>query len=47
MRNGGTYEGEWLKGKRAGSGKYMWPDGSYYEGIWEDDKAHGKGKLGI
>jgi len=34
MRNGGTYEGEWLKGKRDGKGKYIWPDGSYYEGDW-------------
>lgn len=46
MQNGGSYEGEWLNGKRDGNGKYVWPDGSYYEGDWISDKAHGQGKLG-
>jgi hypothetical protein len=41
MQNGGSYEGEWLNGKRDGNGKYVWPDGSYYEGDWISDKAHG------
>lgn len=47
MRNGGTYEGDWLNANRDGSGKYIWPDGSFYDGLWKDDKANGSGKLGI
>jgi len=26
MKNGGTYEGEWLKGMRHGYGTYIWED---------------------
>ena len=40
----GVYEGEVADGKRAGKGKYTWPDGEVYEGDYVDDKRHGKGK---
>ena len=39
----GYYEGEFLKGKRHGKGKYVWNGGSYYDGEWKEGKQHGKG----
>ena len=37
-RKGSKYEGEFLKGKFQGSGRYTYSDGSFEEGIWENDE---------
>ncbi|CAD8093982.1 unnamed protein product [Paramecium sonneborni] len=42
LKDGATYEGEWIDGKREGYGKQQWPDGSVYEGEWKNDKSCGK-----
>lgn len=43
----GTYEGNWLDGKRHGTGKFTWNDGKTYEGDWSYDSRTGKGKGNI
>lgn len=43
FKNGDKYEGEWLRDKANGKGKFWHSDGDYYEGLWLDDKAHGQG----
>ncbi len=47
LKNGCTYEGEWLKGTdiRHGKGALIGSDGTIYEGMWKDDKCNGKGRL--
>nr|ADD95793.1 hypothetical protein [uncultured organism MedDCM-OCT-S08-C288] len=37
------YEGEYLDGKRHGSGTMVFPDGSVYEGDWARDAREGEG----
>jgi hypothetical protein len=32
MPNGRCYEGEWIKGKMHGTGKFIWEDGRVYQG---------------
>ena len=32
MKNGATYDGQWLNNMRDGVGTQLWPDGSRYEG---------------
>jgi len=32
LKNGATYQGQWMNGLRDGYGVQMWPDGSKYEG---------------
>jgi MORN repeat len=34
-------EGDYVKGKKEGKGKYLWPDGSFYEGEWRENKING------
>lgn len=34
---GGVYEGRWVFDKRAGNGKYTYPNGDVYEGEWLND----------
>jgi len=41
MKNGATYDGQWLNNMRDGLGTQLWPDGSRYEGQWANDKANG------
>lgn len=45
LKNGATYQGQWLNGQRDGYGTQLWPDGSRYEGQWQNDKANGQGRL--
>ena len=40
---GDKYEGFMKNGKRDGTGKYTWADGSVYEGEYKDDMKHGEG----
>ena len=37
------YDGDFIKGKREGKGKYIWEDGQYYIGQWVNNLRHGKG----
>ncbi len=30
--NNDKYEGDWLEGKKSGTGMYTWNDGDYYDG---------------
>ena len=38
------YEGDFVKGKYEGNGKYISKNGEYYIGEWLNDLKHGKGK---
>ena len=40
----GHYDGNWVNGKRHGSGKMKNELGTY-NGQWEDDMKHGEGKF--
>lgn len=39
------YEGEWAHGRRNGSGRQQYPDGSVYVGMWRADCREGRGCL--
>ena len=39
------YNGDWVKDKFEGIGKYIWEDGTYYLGEWKNDSRNGKGKF--
>jgi len=39
-----TYDGDWVNGERAGTGKYTSADGDTYDGKWKNDKKNGQGK---
>ena len=41
--NGDTYQGELVKGKRHGKGKYTFINGDTYQGGFVNDIRHGKG----
>lgn len=41
--NNRRYEGDWVEGRREGSGRLTWSSGGYYEGEWTDDKRTGQG----
>lgn len=46
FRYGGNvsrYEGEFLDGKKHGTGTKTWPNGNRYVGEWREGRAHGKG----
>ena len=42
--NGDTYDGEYLKGKRNGKGRYTYSNGDKYEGEFRENRKHGIGK---
>lgn len=37
------YEGDFIKGKMEGNGKFNYLNGEYYIGEWKNNKKHGKG----
>lgn len=39
------YEGEFNRGMKHGSGKYVWANGASYIGQYKDDRKHGTGKF--
>jgi len=41
---GDEYEGNFLAGKRHGSGKFKYSTGGIYEGMWKNDKREGAGR---
>ncbi|CFX98351.1 MORN motif [Syntrophomonas zehnderi OL-4] len=44
FRNGGIYEGDWVKGKQEGYGREYYPDGTLrYEGEYKNGLRHGTG----
>ena len=43
LKNGDVYEGEWLRGRRHGTGVYRWRFGGSYEGEWQASYQHGRG----
>lgn len=43
----GTYTGERVDGKKQGTGKYKWKDGTIYEGEFSNNEINGHGKLTI
>jgi hypothetical protein len=42
--NGDVYDGEWVNGKKQGTGTYTRADGSVYDGEYNRDRKHGKGR---
>lgn len=45
FKDGCTYRGQFLGGKRHGRGRQVWKDGSIYEGYWLSDRCHGYGRV--
>ncbi|MBK7393758.1 MAG: hypothetical protein IPI64_10740 [Chloracidobacterium sp.] len=43
-RNGDSYEGDFVKGRKVGQGTYTFKNGDYYVGEWKNDKWNGAGK---
>ena len=41
FKEGGVYEGTWVKNMAQGNGKFTHDDGDVYEGEWHNDKANG------
>lgn len=41
--NGGSYEGDFINGKKTGKGFEIWPNGDTYKGDYVDGKKSGKG----
>lgn len=39
----GVYQGEYLRGKRHGKGKFTWVNGEEFEGEWKNGKKNGFG----
>ena len=39
------YEGEFVKGRREGKGRFIFTDGSVYHGGWKEGVYHGQGEL--
>ena len=37
--NGEIYDGEWVNGRKTGSGMWTSPDSESYIGEWKDDKV--------
>jgi len=42
---GGEFNGQWLSGKRHGSGRLEYFNGNVYDGEWMEDMRHGRGTL--
>ncbi|KAG2374572.1 hypothetical protein C9374_010591 [Naegleria lovaniensis] len=42
-KDGTSYDGGWIQGKRNGKGRLEYPDGSVYEGEFLNDMRHGHG----
>lgn len=40
-----SYEGDFVQGRREGTGKAIWTTGKQYQGEWENDKRSGDGFL--
>lgn len=40
---GGTYDGEYRRGKADGQGTFHWPGGETYVGAWQNDLPNGWG----
>ena len=41
--NGGSYDGDWVEGKKHGRGVRTYWDGDSYDGDWVEGKQHGRG----
>ena len=39
-----SYEGQWRNNLMNGSGKFIFPDGTFYEGDFDNNKRSGQGK---
>ena len=39
--DGSGYCGQFHRGRKEGTGVYIWPDGAEYRGTWKDNKIHG------
>lgn len=42
---GEWYQGQWLKGRVHGRGRYHWPDGTTYEGALSEGELSGSGEM--
>lgn len=40
----GNYSGDFVDGKREGTGVFLWNSGNGYRGGWKNDKQHGSGE---
>jgi len=40
-KDGSSYKGNYVNGKKEGYGTYCWADGSKYEGEWFENKLNG------
>ena len=43
VKNGDSYEGDWIEGRKEGYGIYK-SKGDFYEGFYRKDKKEGRGK---
>lgn len=44
-RDGSTYNGHYINGKKEGYGKFVFVSQNYYEGYWQQGKQEGLGTL--
>lgn len=47
LRNGGEYDGRWVRGRMHGYGVYIWPDAQIYKGEWIAGLRHGEGTVSL
>lgn len=45
MKDGGSYEGEFVDGEISGRGEKRWPDGTVYNGEFAKGERHGYGEI--
>ena len=45
MRDGGFYQGDFVKGEMTGKGMRVWEDGTAYEGDFKEGEKHGHGEI--
>lgn len=43
--DGASYEGDYVEGKKHGTGRFTWADGSTYTGEFQENNIEGTGNI--